>query len=82
VSASVQRAGASAPDSSLTSWFKVYSSDTAAPTLFWPAPGDGATITGRSYNVGIDANDDHSVKRLEVYIDNVLVMGKECSDVS
>jgi hypothetical protein len=82
VTASVQRTGASAPDASFTSWYKVYSSDSTAPTLFWPSPDAGAAITGRSYNVGVEANDDHSVQRIEVYIDNVLLLSKACDDIS
>jgi hypothetical protein len=67
---------------SFTSYYKVYSSDTAAPTLFWPAPGDGATITGRSYNVGIQSSDDHSVKDVQIYIDGALKQTSACADIS
>jgi hypothetical protein len=82
VTVSLQRIGASAPDASFTSWYKVYSSDTTAPTLFWPAPDAGAAITGRSYNVGIQANDDHSVQKIEIYVDNVLRLSRACDDIS
>ena len=68
--------------SSVTSWYKVYSADSTAPTLFWPAPGDGATISGRSYNVGIQATDDHSVKSVDVYIDGALKQSTSCADIS
>jgi len=62
----------------------VYSSDSVAPTLYWPSPGDGATITGRSYNVAVSANDDHAVKRIELYLDNpnAPVSTTTCDDVS
>jgi hypothetical protein len=62
---------------------KVYSSDSVAPTLYWPSPGDGATITGRSYNVAVSANDDHAVKRIELYLDNpnAPVSTTTCDDV-
>ena len=68
--------------SSFTSWYKVYSSDSVAPTLFWPAPGDGATVTGRTYNVGIQASDDHSVKTVEIVIDGSLKQTTACDDIS
>jgi hypothetical protein len=42
----VQRAG-STDTASTASWYKVYSSDSVNPTLYWPSPPDGATITGR-----------------------------------
>lgn len=67
---------------SFTSWYKVYSSDSAAPSLFWPAPGDGAVVSGRSYNVGIQATDDHSVKSVAVYIDGALKQTTACNDIS
>jgi hypothetical protein len=65
----VQRAG-STDTASTTTWYKVYSSDSVAPTLYWPSPGDGTTITGRSYNVAVSANDDHAVKHIDRYLDN------------
>jgi hypothetical protein len=43
----VRRASDSVADT-LTSYYKVYSSDTAAPTLYWVNPGDGSTISGAS----------------------------------
>jgi hypothetical protein len=43
----VTRAGTSSPSSSYTSYYKVYSSDSTAPTLFWNNPGQGQTITSR-----------------------------------
>ena len=77
----VQRAGSS-PAASYTSYYKVYSSDTAAPTLYWPSPGDGATITGRSYNVAVSSSDDHAVKTIEVYVDNAYKSTTNCAGVS
>jgi Bacterial Ig domain len=69
---------------STTSWSKVYSSDLVAPTLFWASPGDGATITGCSYNVAVSANDDHAVMHIDLYLDNHAnpVSTKACDDVS
>ena len=64
----VQRAGS--PDASTTTYYKFYSSDGTPPTLFWPNPGDGTSISGRSYNVTVSSSDDHQVTRIELYIDN------------
>jgi hypothetical protein len=77
----VQRSGSS-ENASTTSWYKVYSSDLVAPTLYWPSPGDGATITGRSYNIAVSASDDHAVKQIDLYLDNAHVSTKACDDVS
>ena len=65
-----------------TSWYKVYSSDSVAPTLYWPSPGDGATIPGGSYNLGVSSNDDHAVKKIELYLDGALLSTKTCDNVS
>jgi hypothetical protein len=62
---------------SATSWYKVYSSDSAAPTLFWPGPGNGTTIARGSYNVAVWASDDHSVKRIDLVLDNAYVAGRQ-----
>ena len=43
--AKVTRGGTSG---SFTSYYKVYSSDTVAPALYWQNPADGQTISGRS----------------------------------
>ncbi len=77
----VQRGG-STQTASTTSWYKVYSSDTVAPTLYWPSPGDGTTITGSSYNVAVSSSDDHAVKKIELYLDNAYVSTKACDDIS
>jgi hypothetical protein len=77
----VQRAG-SPPAASFTSYYKVYSSDTAAPTLYWPSPSDGATVSGRSYNVAVSSNDDHAVKTIALSIDGVSKTATTCAGVS
>jgi len=64
------------------SYYKVYSSDSVAPTLFWPNPGDGSTITGKSYNFAVSSNDDHSVKKIDLYIDNVYRSETLCDGVA
>jgi hypothetical protein len=65
-----------------TSFYKVYSSDTVAPTLYWPNPGDGTTITGNSYNVVVSSRDDHAVKSVDLYIDNVFKSTTSCDDIA
>ena len=68
LSVSVQRAGS--PDASTTTYYKVYSSDGTLPAVVWPSPADGASISGRSYNVSASSTDDHQVTKIELYIDN------------
>jgi hypothetical protein len=81
LSATVQRAS-SGQSASATSWYKAYSSDSAAPTLFWPSPGNGATITRGSNNVAVWASDDHSVKRIDLMLDNAYVATTACDNVT
>ncbi len=64
------------------SYYKVYSSDSVAPTLYWPNPADGMTISGRSYNVVVSSNDDHAVKAIDLYIDGVYKSETLCDDVA
>jgi hypothetical protein len=78
----VQRSGSSSPSAAYTSYYKVYSSDTVAPTLFWPNPADGGTISGRSYNLTVSSSDDHAVKKIDLYIDNVYRATTACDDIS
>jgi hypothetical protein len=81
----VTRAGTSSPSSSYTSYYKVYSSDSTAPTLFWNNPGQGQTITGRSYTVTVSSSDDHAVKKIDLYLDNNVttsVSSTACDDVT
>ena len=61
---------ASSPDVSSATYYKVYSSDSALPTLFWPNPWDGTSISGRSYNVTVSSSDDHQVTKIELYLDD------------
>jgi Big-like domain-containing protein len=77
----VQRAG-STDSASTTTWYKVYSSDSVAPTLYWPSPADGAAVSGRSYNIAVSSNDDRAVKNVDLYIDGAFVTTKTCDDVS
>jgi len=76
----VQRAGTTSV--SATNYYKVYSSDTVAPTLYWASPGDGTTITGRSYNLSVSSSDDHAVKKIDLFVDNVYASTAVCNDIS
>ncbi len=74
--------GAANASGSFTSYYKVYSSDSVAPTLFWPSPGNGQAISGRSYNVSVSSNDDHAVKTISLSIDGVQLTTTKCDDIS
>ena len=78
---SVARAG-SPPAASYTSYYKVYSSDGVAPTLYWPSPGDGASISGRSYNVAVSASDDRRVRTIELYVDGAHKSTVNCDGIA
>jgi hypothetical protein len=78
----VARAGTAGPTGSSTTYYKVYSSDTAAPTLFWPSPGDEETLSGSSYNVMVSSTDDHAVKKIDVYIDGIFRSTTLCDGIS
>ena len=65
----VERAGSSSP--AATSSYKVYSSDTVAPKLYWTNPSDGGALTGRTAYVGFASSDDHAVKQVDLYVDGV-----------
>ena len=82
ITVSVQRAGSSEPPVSDTSFYKVYSADSLAPTLFWENPSEGATVTGRSYNVSVTSNDDHAVKKVDIYIDGAFKATSTCDNVT
>jgi Bacterial Ig domain len=62
--------------------YKLYSSDTSAPTLFWPNPGPGTTISGHSYNVTVTSSDDHAVKKIDLYLDGAYVSTTTCNDIT
>lgn len=77
----VVRAGAPNP-TSYTSYYKVYSSDAVAPTLFWSNPGDGEVISSRSYNFAVWSNDNYEVRQIDLYIDNAYTATTLCEDIS
>lgn len=78
----VERAGASAASASATTYYKLYSSDTTAPTLFWSNPGDGTTISGNSYMVTVSSSDDHAVKKIDLLIDGAYKASVNCDNTT
>jgi hypothetical protein len=77
----VTRSGTGSAASQIA-YYKVYSTDTAAPTLFWPNPWDGATLSGSSYNVVVWSNDDHAVRKIELYLDGAYRTTTVCDGVA
>jgi hypothetical protein len=82
LAATVQRSDSPSAVGSGTSYYKVYSSDTVAPTLYWPSVGAGQTISGRSYDVSVSANDDHAVKTIELDIDGQHMSTAVCDNIA
>ena len=80
LTAVVARAGNSS--AAATSSYKVYSSDTVAPKLYWENPADGGSLSGRSAYVGFTSSDDHAVKKLNLDIDGVSVGRVLCDNIS
>ncbi len=80
LTATLERATSSSP--AATSSYKVYSSDTVAPKLFWTDPSDGGALSGRTTYVGFTSSDDHAVKKLEVSLDGVSVASALCDNIS
>jgi hypothetical protein len=73
--------GATAAGDSFTSSYMVYSSDDAAPDLFWASPGDGSSVEGRSFNIGVTARDNRAVKKVDLFLDDVLVSTVDCDGI-
>lgn len=85
ITVTVARTGSSTASTepvSAVSLYKVYSSDSAPPTLYWPNPQDGVTVTGKSYNVVVSSSDDHAVQKIELYLDNVYKSTTTCQGVA
>jgi hypothetical protein len=80
LTATVERGGSSSP--AATSSYKVYSSDTVAPKLYWENPTDAGTLSGRTTYVGFTSSDDHAVKKLNLAIDGVQVGRVLCDNIS
>jgi hypothetical protein len=79
LTATVERAGTS---SSATSSYKVYSSDTLAPKLYWMNPADGGALSGRTAYVGFSSSDDHAVKQVDLFLDDALVASTACDNIT
>jgi hypothetical protein len=82
LTATVTRAGGSSETSSNTSYYKVYSSDTTPPRLFWPNPAPGQMITGSSFSVVVSSDDDHAVKKIDFYMDGAYMSSTACDNLS
>jgi Bacterial Ig domain/NPCBM-associated, NEW3 domain of alpha-galactosidase len=76
------RAGSPSSAGSYETYYKVYSTDTVAPRLYWATPADGTTISGSSYNVSVSSDDDHTVKSIELYIDGAYKSTTTCDGIS
>jgi NPCBM-associated, NEW3 domain of alpha-galactosidase len=81
ITATVVRAGTTSSAVSFTSYYKVYSSDTAAPGLYTPNPWDGGTVSGSSYAVTVSSWDDHAVKQIDLYIDGAYKTTAACNNI-
>jgi hypothetical protein len=79
---SVTRTSAPNDGGSTPTWYKVYSSDSAAPTLYWPNPDNGMLISGKSYGVVVSSADDHAVKKIDFYLDGAYRSTTNCADIS
>jgi hypothetical protein len=75
----VERAGTSG---SATTYYKVYSADATAPTLFWTNPSDGQAISGSSFMVNVSSSDDHALKQIDFYLDGTYVTSRACDDIT
>jgi hypothetical protein len=73
---------ADASPATVGSYYFVYNSDTVAPTIYWPSVADGQTISGSSFQIAASSYDDHAVKKMEVYLDNVLKATQTCDDIA
>jgi hypothetical protein len=69
---------ASGDTASQVALYKVYSSDSTPPTLFFSNPADGETLSGSSYNFAVWSNDDHAVQRIELSIDGIYRITATC----
>jgi hypothetical protein len=78
----VQRTAPSNSTASATTYYKVYSTDTFAPMLYWPNPADGTTVSGNSYQVIVSSSDDHAVSKIELYVDDVYKSTTLCEGIT
>jgi hypothetical protein len=78
----LRRTTSSNSTGSATSYYKVYSTDSVAPMLYWPNPADGTTISGNSYQVIISSSDDHAVSKIELYVDDLYKSTTLCDGIT
>jgi Bacterial Ig domain len=78
----IQRTGTSNSTASSATYYKVYSTDSIAPTLYYPNPADGMTVSGSSYQFMVSSSDDHAVSKIELYIDGVYASTTVCDDIA
>jgi hypothetical protein len=79
---SVQRADGSGAAGTATTYYKVYSSDTVDPKLFWENPSDGGSVSGSTVYIGFASSDDHAVKRIDLLLDGGSVGSVLCDNIS
>jgi hypothetical protein len=78
----VTRAGTTSPVGSFTSYYKLYTTDTADPTLFWANPGDGQTLDARTVDFTASSSDDHAVQKMDLFVDGSFVATTTCDGVT
>jgi hypothetical protein len=79
---SVTRAGTTSPVGSFTSYYKVYTTDTADPTLFWANPGEGQVLDARTVDFTASSSDDHAVQKMDLFVDGSFVATTTCDGVT
>jgi hypothetical protein len=79
---SVERANATGPAATATTYYKVYSADATVPTLFYPNPWEDESIGGSSYMVNVSSSDDHAVQKIDLYIDHSYVTTTACANIT
>jgi hypothetical protein len=84
VQISVQRVGDPTWYGPSANYYKVYSSDTIAPSLYWNSPWEGQVIStkGTTLTVAAESSDDHSVRTIDLYIDGAYKATTTCSDIA
>lgn len=87
LTASITRTANGSVGTGFTSHYKVYSSDTVAPTLYYNSPSDGQVLSAKgkgssSVNVVVYSRDDHAVKMVQTYIDGSLLNTTNCDDTA
>ena len=80
--ATVTRSGTPSDTASFTSYYKVYSSDSTAPTWVLLNPAAGQTINGNSFSVVAWSRDDHAVKEIKLYMDGQYMSSAVCDNIS